>query len=220
MNAVIVTAAKALAEAARTRPANGVLTGFVALFTPGFPPRLAHARPLVSPFAPAARAVPLPEWGGLIAATTELVREYRRAVRETPSPVTAELLRHLLGALLLRLARLPGLVAEPADGPFSRFREELERSFASNRNAADYAARVGYSLRGLNRACQAVTGRTAKALIDERVALAAKRFLAQTDLPVAAISRRLGFTEPTNLGKFFTREAGVSPGAFREREQG
>ena len=41
-----------------------------------------------------------------------------------------------------------------------------------------------------------------------------------TDLPAAAIGGRLGFTEPTNFGKFFQRETGESPGAFRDRERG
>ncbi|MFD0573877.1 helix-turn-helix domain-containing protein [Kitasatospora gansuensis] len=99
-----------------------------------------------------------------------------------------------------------------------RFRHELEHSFATTRSAAAYAARVGYSLPTLNRACQAATGRNAKALIDARVALEAGRLLAHTDLPVATIGRRLGFTEPTNFGKFFTRETGLPPGTFRAHQ--
>ncbi len=84
--------------------------------------------------------------------------------------------------------------------------------------AHEYAARLGYSLKTLNRACMLATGCTAKQLIDARVALEAKRLLAHTDLPVASISYRLGFTEPTNFGKFFTRATGQTPGAFRAAE--
>nr|WP_296377757.1 MULTISPECIES: helix-turn-helix domain-containing protein [unclassified Pseudonocardia] len=46
----------------------------------------------------------------------------------------------------------------------------------------------------------------------------AKRLLAHTDLPVAAVGRRLGFTEPTNFGKFFARLTGQTPGAFRDAQ--
>lgn len=60
-----------------------------------------------------------------------------------------------------------------------------------------------------------MTGRSAKQVIDERVALQACRLLAATDEPIARIGRRLGFPEPTNFGRFFTREVGASPGAFR-----
>ncbi|MFI9076677.1 helix-turn-helix domain-containing protein [Streptomyces sioyaensis] len=60
---------------------------------------------------------------------------------------------------------------------------------------------------------------TAEECIDDRGALEAKRLLAHTDLAVAASSRRLGFTEPTNFGTFFRRATGHTPGAFRARER-
>lgn len=37
---------------------------------------------------------------------------------------------------------------------------------------------------------------------------------------MATIARRLGFPEPTNFGKFFTRYTSVTPGAFRLAHQG
>jgi AraC-like DNA-binding protein len=74
---------------------------------------------------------------------------------------------------------------------------------------------MGCSVRTLTRACLAVTGRTAKQVVDDRVALEARRLLACTSLSVAEVGRRLGFPEPTNFGRFFHREAGLSPGAFR-----
>lgn len=134
-----------------------------------------------------------------------------------------ELLRHLLAALVLRIARLPaphGSRPAPATAgdTFLRFQHELERTFATTRHAAAYAARIGYSLPTLNRACQAATGRNAKTLIDARVVLEAGRLLAHTDLPVAAIGRSLGFSEPTDFGKFFTRETGLPPGTLRTHQ--
>ncbi|MET1072757.1 MAG: helix-turn-helix transcriptional regulator [Umezawaea sp.] len=204
-----------------TDPATAV-EAVVVLFTPAFPPPLDRTAALLSSFGPVAWAVPPGEREALARTVGELGAEYRRAVGETAaSSVTIDLLRQLLGVLLLRVARLAA--ADDDTGTTGadvvrRFRQELERSFTTTRNAADYASRVGYSLRTLNRACQEATGRTAKALVDARVALEAKRLLAHTDLPVAAIARRLGFTEPTNFGKFFTREVGDTPGAFRTRE--
>ncbi|EWM19390.1 helix-turn-helix transcriptional regulator [Kutzneria sp. 744] len=199
------------------RATDGPLEALMVLFTDTFPQRLAAVRPLLSPFSQVAWTVPSEERPALTGAVRELMAEYHRAVDE---PVTIALLRQLLGALLLRIARLP------SDGPpaahedtYAKFQHDLERDFATTRNANDYAARVGYSLRSLNRACQAATGRSAKALIDARVALEAKRLLVHTDLPASAIASRLGFTEPTNFGKFFQRETGDTPGAFRDRER-
>jgi AraC-like DNA-binding protein len=201
---------------------QGTVDAVMVLFTDPFPPRLERIRPLLRPFGQVAWTVPADERGSMARAVAELKTEYGRAVRDADVPaITVDLLRHLLGALLLRVARLPADddLADAHSETYQRFQHELERSFATTRNAADYAAKVGYSLRSLNRACEAATGHSAKALIDARVALEAKRLLVHTDLPAAAIGNRLGFSEPTNFGKFFTRETGLSPGAFRDRER-
>ena len=47
-----------------------------------------------------------------------------------------------------------------------------------------------------------------------------QRLLAHTGEPVATVARRLGFAEPTDFGKFFTRHTGLTPGAFRTTHQG
>ncbi|MEU0505367.1 helix-turn-helix transcriptional regulator [Nocardia sp. NPDC005998] len=199
------------------------LEALVVLFTPAFPPAMETTGQLLSPFGPVAWTLVPPDRDSLSHTATELLTEYNRAIHDRQAvEATGALLRHLLGVLLLRLARLPAPDSTPSvhgvrREVFERFQYELERSFATTRNAAEHAARLGYSLRSLNRACTAATGHTAKALIDARVALEAKRLLAHTDLPVATIGRRLGFSEPTNFGKFFSRETGYSPGEFRAR---
>ncbi|GIG91613.1 AraC family transcriptional regulator [Plantactinospora endophytica] len=177
--------------------------------------------------------------------------------------LAADLLRHQLAVLLLRLALLPRDPADPGvlpsgvlppgvlssgvppsgrspagaepppstrdgrgptgsaldgvdpTGTFWRLRHEVERSYGQTRRVEDYAGRLDCSVRTLTRACLAATGRSAKQVIDERVALEARRLLAATDLSVADVGRRLGFPEPTNFGRFFQREVGHSPGAFR-----
>jgi AraC-like DNA-binding protein len=142
-------------------------------------------------------------------------------VRHTSGPVAAALLRHQLAVLLLRIALLGAGDARRTgttsaeSRTFARFRRDLEDGHPHSRRVEDYAARLGCSVRTLTRACLAVTGRTAKQVVDDRVALEARRLLACTDLSVAEIGRRLGFGEPTNFGRFFHREAGLSPGAFR-----
>ncbi|WP_207914073.1 AraC family transcriptional regulator [Micromonospora sp. KC213] len=141
--------------------------------------------------------------------------------RHRDDPVGQALLRHQLAVLLLRLSLLPvptgvGNDAHRAEVvTFHRLCREIERGYQHTRRVEDYAAQLGCSVRTLTRACLAVTGRSAKQVVDERVALQASRLLAATGEPVARIGRRLGFPEPTNFGRFFTREVGMSPGAFR-----
>ena len=142
----------------------------------------------------------------------------------TNGVVAAALLRHQLAVLLLRIALLAGETTVDSDSAegrtFTRFRRALEKGHSQSRRVEDYAARLGCSVRTLTRASLAVTGRTAKQVVDDRVALEARRLLACTPLSVAEIGRRLGFTEPTNFGRFFHREAGQSPGAFRTAQGG
>ncbi|MGB0114724.1 MAG: helix-turn-helix transcriptional regulator [Ilumatobacteraceae bacterium] len=80
---------------------------------------------------------------------------------------------------------------------------------------AAYARGLGCSTRSLNRACRAIADVSAKDVIVARVVLEAKRRLALADDTVAAISRQLGFDEATNFVKYFRRETGTTPTAFR-----
>jgi AraC-like DNA-binding protein len=148
----------------------------------------------------------------VVAEVSQLVVDCRRYRGD---PAGDRLLRHQLAVLLLRLA----LAAPPCPGTevrtFRRLCQEVERHYRRTRRVEDYADRLGCSVRTLTRACLAVTGRSAKQVVDERVALQARRLLAATDEPIARIGRHLGFPEPTNFGRFFSREVGLSPGAFR-----
>lgn len=196
------------------------LDATIVLFTSDFPPRLpASIRVTDDPFGPVLWQLAPGDHDRFRRALADLATEYA-GLRDQDPEITKELLRQLLAGILLRIARLPapdGSAQGPAaQEPYRLFQHELERSFAVLRQAHDYATRLGCSLKTLNRACRHATGHTAKQLIDARVALEAKRLLAHTDLPVAAISHRLGFTEPTNFGKFFTRATGQTPGAFRD----
>lgn len=188
------------------------LDAIVVLFTADFPPRL----PLLDlEFGPAVLSAPLP----VIESAAELESEYRR---QNETPLSVELLRQLLAVVLLRIARLPRpLDVGSAEGTevFYAFRREVERSYATTRDVQDYAARLGYAPRTLSRACAEATGKTAKQFLDARVTLEAKRLLVHTDLVIAAIGRAVGFSEPTNFGKFFAREVGMTPGAFRAKER-
>ncbi|MFE7272577.1 helix-turn-helix domain-containing protein [Streptomyces sp. NPDC057623] len=196
------------------------LGGTLILFTGDFlsrPP--AASMPIDDPFGPTAWQLAGEDHNHFRRAFADLANGYALPSGQAPD-IVRELLRHLLSALLLRITLLPAPEDFPqptgaTEEPYRLFRHELERSFAVRHHAHDYATALGYSLKTLNRSCTRATGQTAKQLIDNRVSLEAKRLLAHTDLPVASIGHRLGFTEPTNFGKFFTRATGQTPGAFR-----
>ena len=84
-------------------------------------------------------------------------------------------------------------------GPSPGSGAPLEDGHPHSRRVEDYAARLGCSVRTLTRASLAVTGRTAKQVVDDRVALEARRLLACTPMSVAEVGRRLGFPRADQL---------------------
>jgi AraC-like DNA-binding protein len=128
------------------------------------------------------------------------------------------LLRGLVEAIFLALAVDPALPEGAAlvDG----FRAALERSFCKTHEVAAYAAILRCSTQTLTRHCARWVGKPAKRIIDERVALEAKRLLAHGGAPVAALAGRLGFRTPTQFVKFFRRLTKETPARFRARYEG
>jgi AraC-like DNA-binding protein len=165
--------------------------------------------------------------------TTGAVREavteaFRRMTADTalagPAPALHALLRSQLHALLIRLhlagaGGTPQASAEPMNlQRFRRFRAAVEREYPRWHSVAQYARHLGCSEKSLSRATLEAADVNAKAFLVNRIVLEAKRLLAHTTLPVAAIGDRLGFAEATNFVKFFRRETGTPPGAFRGRQ--
>ncbi|MFF9020356.1 AraC family transcriptional regulator [Streptomyces eurythermus] len=193
------------------------LEGPLILFQPGFLPDPAlEARETTSPtcwrLPPEILRLAVPAAG-------HLGDEYRAAVRR-PRLASSAVLSHLLAALLLRV--LPGTSAPPAPGaPVSRhlevfhaYRAEVEEHFPHRHRVADYARALGYDVRTLTRATRAATGHGAKAFLDQRILLEAKRLLAHSGLPAGTCAHRLGFPDAGNFTTFFRRQTGLAPTAW------
>ncbi|MER5451866.1 AraC family transcriptional regulator [Streptomyces sp. NPDC002766] len=193
--------------------------GTVLTMQPGFLPRATveatglyryDLPPLLSPDAP--------RLAGLRAALAQLTREYEDTESLPPGLHTA-VLRHCLTAFLLRLAHLAASSAEAArlqsDSTFTRFRDAVEKDFATNHSVSAYADSLGYSRRTLVRAVRAATGQTPKGFIDKRVILEAKRLLAHTDMPIGRVGAAIGFPDAANFSKFFQQHTELTPAAFR-----
>ena len=130
---------------------------------------------------------------------------------------------YCLTALLMQLA-----LAKPANGPFvpgptheafTWFRDHIDEHFRTRHKVTEYADRLGYSTRTLNRLARQNTGLSAKELIDERIVLEAKRQLSHTNASVAEVALWLGFDDASNFSSYFLRQAGTTPGTFRVRSR-
>lgn len=132
-----------------------------------------------------------------------------------------EMLRLQLASTLLRLSLWQTLDSSKVQASgraltnFKRFRQRLEADFAKHHQVQHYANALGMNEKTLSRACQAASGMSAKGYIAQRLTLEAKRLLAHTTMAVQSVAHDLGFDEPTNFVKFFRKEVGITPLAFR-----
>lgn len=140
------------------------------------------------------------------------------AARPLPPEMHEELVARVLGILIVELALTHpagDAVRRPHEDLFYALSAAIDADFATTRNTGEYARRLGYSARTLNRSALRNTGLTVKQLLDQRVLLEAKRLLAHDTAPVQAVGRAVGFAEPTTFTRFFRHHTGVTPLAFR-----
>ena len=137
--------------------------------------------------------------------------EYRRADANRAPALVA-----LAGLIALAFMRC----AEARSGEAAlvrRFRGLVEAEFTRARPLAFYARQLGVTTTHLSRTCRATLGRSALAVLHERVATEARRKLAYTPATITRIAEDLGFVDPSAFTKFFKARAGTTPRAFRTR---
>jgi AraC family transcriptional activator of pobA len=93
------------------------------------------------------------------------------------------------------------------------------RHFRSHKPAAFYAGELGISPTHLNRVVRATTGGGAHELIARKLIDEAKRELVFTFGSVQVIGYRLGFADPAYFSRFFLRQTGQTPRAWRLAER-
>ena len=151
----------------------------------------------------------------------------RDARRHAGQPLLPHLLRERLYALLVVLhldwaatQPKPAAQASRQKDMLRDFRRLVDARFLERWSVADYARKLGYAERTLTRACLATEGRSAKALIDARLMLEIRRWIANSDETLDAIAHRLRFGEAGNLTQFFRRLTGRTPSDFRAEWRG
>ena len=101
-----------------------------------------------------------------------------------------------------------------------RFRHLIESQYLKHWPVQRYARQLALSETGLNRLCRRLAGCTAFDLIQQRLALEARRRLVYAADPVSSIAAELGFKDPAYFSRFFRRHNGVGPADFRRRRRG
>ena len=143
-------------------------------------------------------------------------------------PVPRWLARALLWRLAQRVRREDAQQAQPqrragagtgssSSSLYTRWVVLMEAHYREHWPVTRYAERLGLSAERLNRLVRAETGMNAQALLHARLAREASRRLVHVAAPVSRLAFELGFEDPAYFCRFFKRQTGLSPRAYRER---
>ncbi|RBQ15869.1 AraC family transcriptional regulator [Spongiactinospora rosea] len=157
----------------------------------------------------------LPRVEGLLAA---MAGEYAEGDDQS-DPIV----RHLLSALLLLCRRFDGFDApEGARAGLSaelgvEFTKLVAEKASATLTVRSAAMRLGVTSGYLREVVVAQTGRTPGQIIRSAVLTEAQRLLANTGMTCAQVADRLGFEDASYFSRFFRREAGAPPSAYRRQ---
>lgn len=149
---------------------------------------------------------------------SHMLAEYTSAQRPD-----ARLLRTYLDLLLLTLARqAPGGNEVKSHGSTYKLRK-LEQLIGDNfrllKQPSEYGDMMNLSPTYLNNICKSNLGKTLTQLIQERILLEAKRLFAYSDLTVNQVAGKLNFADVSYFVRFFKKNSGFTPEAFRKSLQ-
>ena len=100
---------------------------------------------------------------------------------------------------------------------FREFQKAIERTVPFEKRISEFAQELKITPVHLNRICQAVKGKTAQQIVQAHTIRKAHNYLLYTSLSVAEIAYELQFVDPGYFTRFFRKQTGLSPGAYRAK---
>jgi AraC family transcriptional activator of pobA len=142
------------------------------------------------------------------------------AEHHRPGPWQHSLLSAHLAVLLTYLSRLyteqlPGPDASADQRLLQAYQAQVEAGFRDLHEVGAYAARLQLPAKQLSAVVKAQSGKPAIKHVHERLVLEARRLLFYTDQSLKEIAFELGFSEASYFSRFFKRETGLTPLAYR-----
>jgi len=93
----------------------------------------------------------------------------------------------------------------------------IERDYRKEHGIAEYAAALGVTTTHLTRCCNQTCGKSALAILRDRVTYEACMLLRESRTPVNEIADQLGFTSAAYFTRSFAAQTGATPSNFRKR---
>lgn len=123
-----------------------------------------------------------------------------------------------LTSLLIHIMRLyqNHVKQEKVLSTIERFRDLLEKNFKHKHTVDFYAKELKTTAKALTMQLSRSIGRPPRQIIQERVLLEAKRYLAFSDLSIAEIGYELGFEDANYFTRFFRLHEKITPAQFRK----
>ncbi|MCO4848950.1 MAG: helix-turn-helix domain-containing protein [Yoonia sp.] len=97
------------------------------------------------------------------------------------------------------------------------FTDLIERDYRKYLGVSDYATALGVTPTHLTRCCNQTCGKSALALLRDRVNYEACVLLCETRTPVNEIAAQLGFASAAYFARSFAAQTGTTPSDFRKR---
>lgn len=104
-----------------------------------------------------------------------------------------------------------------SDADIVKFKALLDMHYREAKSVSFYAERCHLSVNALGKKVKKHVGKTPSKLLRERLTLEAKKLLHLTYKTVKEIAQDLGFKDEYYFSRYFKKEVGVSPKAFRQR---
>jgi AraC family transcriptional regulator, transcriptional activator of pobA len=171
------------------------------------------------PLLPLADAAEVKRLSALCAELNEeasLAREgFRLAMRGLLALIVIEVVR-----LAVSRSRSGAVTLSRKDARVEQLRLLLDEHFRKERLIRFYAQRLAMTPDRLNDHVKRATGVTAGHMIRQRVLTEAKRQLVFTTQAIHEIAYDLSFSDPSHFTRFFRKQTGMTPQAFRDGRGG
>jgi AraC family transcriptional activator of pobA len=113
-------------------------------------------------------------------------------------------------------APITEIAARNNDLVIRNFRKLIAQHYTSLKLPKEYAALLYITPNHLNALCNDLLGKPAGEVIRDRILLEAKRLLINADITISEIAWQLNFADNSYFTKFFKKQAGINPEAFRK----
>ena len=149
-----------------------------------------------------------------------LMNMIREEYLQVNDPYSPNIIRNYFQIIITKLFRIKSkhnVVLENNKylSMFLEFQDLVEKNCFNQKKVSFYANKMAVTSKTLSNVTQSIIDKSAKVFINDIVIIQAKRLIINSRDSLTEISYQIGFTEPSNFFKYFTKYAGISPLQFR-----